>query len=443
VKIGPRVGSCGTAAYRGTAVMVADIATDPLWTADPDLAARALVHGLRACWSTPISGSDGRVLGTFAMYYREPRAPTPAHLQLTSLVSRSAAIIIERKRADETGARLAAIVDSSDDAIIGKTLDGIVTNWNSAAEQMYGYSAGEMIGRPPTRIIPQDRLDEYHAVMDRVRHGEHVPAFDTVRLHRDGHTVEVSLSLSPIVEEAGGVTGVSAIARDIAGRRALERLQQEFLAMVTHELRNPLASIKGFGQLLKQRGTYSRRAVETIVDQASVLERLINDLLDASRVQVAHLELQRSRVDLVAEAHACVEQAWRQTTAHEIRVEGPDRPLEGWWDRVRLGQVFSNLLTNAIKYSPDGGEVLVLIEDLGTEVRTSIRDRGRGIAPDKLERLFERFYRIDTAEAASSLGLGLYIARGIVTSHGGRIWAESDGEGQGSTFIFTLPTTGP
>ena len=439
LEIGPIVGSCGTAAYRGEAVIVADIATDPLWADFPDLVSLAVAHNLRACWSTPIYGSDGRVLGTFALYYPEPRAPSPEHLRLAALVGRTAAIIIERKRTDDTAARLAAIVGSSDDAVIGKTPDGIVTDWNPAAEQLYGYAAGEMIGRPILQIIPPERLEEYHDVMDRVRRGERVSPFDTVRLHQRGHTVEVSLSLAPITDGSGAVRGVSAIARDIAERRALERLQREFLAMVTHELRNPIAGIKGYGQLLKRRGEYSERAVEAIVGQAGVLERLVNDLLDASQVQIGQLQLRRDRMDIVAEARACTERAQSLTAAHEIHVEAPDRPLEGWWDRTRLGQVLSNLLVNAIKYSPDGGEVLVRVEDLGPEVLVSVRDRGRGIAPDKLPRLFGRFYRVDNFEAARSLGLGLYIARGIVAGHGGRIWAESGGEGMGSTFSFTLP----
>jgi signal transduction histidine kinase len=210
--------------------------------------------------------------------------------------------------------------------------------------------------------------------------------------------------------------------------------------MVSHELRNPITGVKGYAQLLKRRGVYDERAVDTIIDQAGMLERLVQDLVDASRVQVGRLELELGQVDFVAAVRACADQAQAQTREHTIRVETPDHPLEGRWDRTRLGQVLHNLLTNAIKYSPDGGEILVRVEDLGSEVQTSIRDQGRGIAPDKLSRVFERFYRVDPATlAARSLGLGLYITRAIVEGHGGRIWAESDGEGLGSTFTFRLP----
>jgi PAS domain S-box-containing protein len=224
--IGPSVGSCGTAAFRGEQVVVSDIATDPLWA---DYRELALNHGLRACWSTPIRGLDGRVLGTFALYYRKPRAPTAGHLSLAALVGRTAATVIERKRADDIRARLVAIVDSSDDEITGKTLEGIVTSWNRAATRMYGYTAEERVGRPITEIIPAEQFEEHAEIMRRVARGERVPAWDTARLHKDGHPVEISLSLSPIFDEAGNVIGVSAIGRDVRRRRRLEAERDRLL----------------------------------------------------------------------------------------------------------------------------------------------------------------------------------------------------------------------
>ncbi len=226
IEIGPSVGSCGTAAFRGEQVIVSDIAVDPLWAAYRDLALR---HNLRACWSTPIRGLDGSILGTFALYYHQPRKPTAEHLRLATLVGRTAATVIERKRADDTRARLVAIVDSSDDEITGYTLDGVVTSWNAAATRMYGYTADERVGRPITEVIPPDQLEEHSAIMSRVAHGERVPAWDTARLHRDGYPVEVSLSLSPIVDQSGNVTGLSAIGRDVRRRRRLEAERDRLL----------------------------------------------------------------------------------------------------------------------------------------------------------------------------------------------------------------------
>jgi PAS domain S-box-containing protein len=227
IEIGPSVGSCGTAAYRGEQVIVSDITTDPLWA---DYRHLALRHDLRACWSTPIKGIDGSLLGTFALYYHQPRAPTAEHLLLADLVGRTAATIIERKRADDTRARLVAIVDSSDDEITGKTLEGIVTTWNSAATRLYGYTAEERVGRPITEIIPADQLEEHSAIMARVARGERVPAWDTARLHKEGYPVEVSLSLSPVLDPNGNVTGISAIGRDVRRRRRLEAERDRLLA---------------------------------------------------------------------------------------------------------------------------------------------------------------------------------------------------------------------
>ncbi|MBV9174074.1 MAG: PAS domain S-box protein, partial [Chloroflexi bacterium] len=225
--IGPGVGSCGTAAFRGEQVIVADIATDPLW-ADFREAARG--HQLGACWSTPVRAIDGRLLGTFAMYYRQPRMPTDEHLRSAELVGHTAAVIIERRRADDTHARLVAIVDSSADEITGMTSGGLVTSWNPGAERLYGYTADERVGRPMTDIIPADQLDAYAAMIARVRQGERVPAWDTARLHKDGTRVDISLSLSPILDEAGSVRGVSAIGRDVRERRRLEAERDVLLA---------------------------------------------------------------------------------------------------------------------------------------------------------------------------------------------------------------------
>jgi PAS domain S-box-containing protein len=441
LEIGPQTGSCGTAAYRREMVVVSDIASDPLWDGYRDL---ALPHGLRACWSAPIIGADGRVLGTFAIYHREPSAPRPEHLRLVELVARTAAIILERYGTEALRSRLAAIVDFSTDAIIGQTLDGHITSWNRGAEALYGYRAEEIIGNELVRIVPDDRRDEYWAAMARAGRGEQVPAFDTVRLHSNGQPVEISLRLSPIVDPASGVVGVSAIARDIADRRALERLQNDLTAMVVHDLRNPVAGITLSAQLLQRVGEYKPELVDRILAGTSQLGRLIDDLLDASRVDAGRIPLQRLRMDLVAETRGAVEQFQGQTTVHAIRLEAPDRPLVGEWDQGRVGQVLANLLNNAIKYAPDGGEIIVSVADAGAEARVSVRDQGLGIAPEHLPHVFERFYRAaDAVAAARSLGLGLYITRGIVEAHGGQIAAMSAGPGTGSTFTFTLPYARP
>ncbi|MHB8647958.1 MAG: sensor histidine kinase, partial [Thermomicrobiales bacterium] len=229
--------------------------------------------------------------------------------------------------------------------------------------------------------------------------------------------------------------------RDISARRAQEQTQRDFISMVTHELRNPLTSLKGYAQLMQRRAAYDARGMAVIVSQTNLLERLVDDLRDVARLESRGLELNRAEVDLVALARRCMEQARTLVKGHRLLLDLPDQPLVGWWDGDRLAQVMQNLVSNAIKYSPDGGDILVRIEDRGYEARVSVRDHGIGIVPEALPQLFGRFYRAQGALTlgVQGLGLGLYITKGLIEAHGGQIWVESEA-GAGSTFIFTLPS---
>ena len=247
-----------------------------------------------------------------------------------------------------------------------------------------------------------------------------------MRVHKDGHEVEVSIKHSPIQDEHGHIIAVSAIHRDIAERKALEKLQQDFLAMVTHELRNPLTTVKGVALILRRLREFNEEAVEALIEQTEVLERLISDLLDASRVQVGKLYLERSPVDLIPVIRACCEQIQASTGAHQIFAELPSGPLVCDCDETRVRQVLFNLLGNAIKYS-GGGTILVTAYRNGDQLHVDVKDEGQGIASDSLPHLFDRFFRASEDYSAGSLGLGLYISRGIVDGHGGRIWLRAPG----------------
>jgi signal transduction histidine kinase len=233
------------------------------------------------------------------------------------------------------------------------------------------------------------------------------------------------------------------VLRDITERVALQRTEQEFAAMVTHELKNPLQPIQGYAQMMQRRSAYSEQAVTTIIRQAKRLERLIDDLLDVSRLDAGRLTLAPEWVDLGALVESSAAQAQATTHLHTIHVEVAHEPLRGQWDRDRLEQVLQNLLSNAVKYSPEGGRVLVRAEQRGTEAVVSVTDQGPGVAPEDIARLFQRFSRLESAVASSvkGLGLGLYISRRLVEAHGGRIWAESSGSG--ATFAFALPLAVP
>ena len=218
------------------------------------------------------------------------------------------------------------------------------------------------------------------------------------------------------------------------------QIRDTFMSVISHDLRNPLAGIKGYAQLMRRRGAYSEQTIERIESQVGLLERLIGDLADVASLQANRLELRLQRVDLGDLVQECIEQAARQSTSHQIRLAVPTPAPVGFWDPDRLRQVLQNLLTNAIKYAPDGGDILVTVQDLGDEAQVSVRDEGLGIPAEALPHLFDQFYRVQDGSSAPGLGLGLYIARSLIEAHGGRIRAESDGPDRGSTFRFTLPT---
>ena len=342
----------------------------------------------------------------------------------------------ERHRAAVDRQRLAAIVDSSDDVIIGKMLDGTVTSWNKAAERLYGYTAQEMIGQSISRIFPPAQVGDLWGYLERLRRGERIAHHDVVRIAKGGRQIDVSLSMSPVTDAAGRIVGAASIAQDISERKRMEATQSDFLAMVSHDLRSPLTVIRASAQLLQRRGEYREATVETILEYADRMARLIDDLADLVRLDEGHLPLQREPLDLVALARQCAAAAEKQSARHAVRIEEPDTAICGAWDRVRLGQVVENLLGNALKHGAEQGEVVVRVEEREGEALLSVRDAGPGIDPEHVPHLFDRFYR--ASDRSPGLGLGLYISRILVEAHGGRIWVESQ-PGQGSTFTIALP----
>jgi signal transduction histidine kinase len=216
-------------------------------------------------------------------------------------------------------------------------------------------------------------------------------------------------------------------------------MQQDFVAMISHELQTPLTSLKGYAQIMQRRGTYNAKAVDTILQQVRRLERLVGDLLALTRLESGRLELRRAPLDLVALVRGIVEQAGLLADRHSVRVELPNEPLMGNWDRDRLTQILDNLITNAVKYSPSGGEVVVSVQALDDAAHVTVRDQGMGIPADVLPYLFQRFYRGPHASSnVQGLGLGLYITRALVDAHGGQISAQST-VGEGTVVTFTLP----
>jgi PAS domain S-box-containing protein len=335
--------------------------------------------------------------------------------------------LLLRKREAE---QFAAIVTTSSDAIVTCSAAGEVLTWNASAERMFALRARDIVGRSFwTTLLAQESETEFERAWSELRSARAVHI--ELTMHRaDGHRIDVSIGMTPHLGPLNELSAVSLIIRDISERRALERMQQEFLAMASHELRNPVAAIRGHAQLMRRRASYSEPAVETIMAQADQLGRLIDDLLLASQIQADRLDLRLEEVDAAAEARTAAEHM--QAQGHNVRVEAGDGPLPVRADRQRLAQVFANLLTNAIKYSPAGRDVILRAHRHGDEAEVAVIDNGIGIPAEALPNVFDRFYRVaSNSERAQGLGLGLFITRRIVEAHGGRIAVASE-VGRGS-----------
>src|SRR5713101_3789533 len=367
----------------------------------------------------------------------------------------------------DVAARLAAIVTSSDDVIVSKTLDGTITSWNPAAERVLGYSADEAIGKNIKLIIPPDRWAEEDDVLARIRRGERVEHFETVRRAKNGRMLNVSLTVSPVRDVQGRVVGASKVARDITDRIQTEkdrerllssekeareqaevasRLKDEFLAVVSHELRSPLNAITGWASLMRTGRLdegQSKRAVETILRNAQAQNQLIGDLLDVSRIVSGRLRLNIRPFQFSSVVEAAIQVVRPAAEAKSIRLEpfiDPDAgPVTG--DPDRLQQVFWNLLSNAVKFTPSGGRVQLRVQQINSHVETTVTDTGKGISRDLLPVVFDRFRQGDsgTTREHGGLGLGLAIVRHLVELHGGVVTARSQGEDKGAEFVVEIP----
>jgi PAS domain S-box-containing protein len=351
-------------------------------------------------------------------------------------------------------ARLAAIVSSSDDAIISKDLTGRITSWNSAAERMFGFSAAEAVGQPITIVIPKDRLNEEVAVLSRIRQGLSVEHFETLRQHKDGHLLDISLTVSPIRTADGEIIGASKIARDITEHRRQRaiaeetgRLKDEFLAVLSHELRTPLNTVLGYARMLRREdhrmtGELRERALDALERNADALTHLVNDVLDTSRIVTGKLRLMLVACPIEEVVGEAVGTVRPTADAKGISLEVTIAPgLVVTADRDRLQQVLWNLLSNAIKFTPSGGRVRVRAERSNGTVAVAVEDTGIGIAADDLRHVFQRFWQAHTGASRefAGLGIGLALARHLVELHGGAISAVSGGRGRGSIFTVALP----
>ncbi len=359
---------------------------------------------------------------------------------------------------------LALIVESTQDSIISINFERIITSWNKAAELLYGYSADEAIGKPLTMLTLPEDFNEVLTNIDEIKHSRKVKIFDTERKHSDGRHLFLEVVMSPINDEQGEVIGISTIARDMterkrtaekllyreqAARRQAEqanRLKDEFLTTVSHELRTPLNAILGWSQILQTHNldaSETNKALDTITRSARAQNRLIDDLLDVSRIITGKLRLDIRAVDLPGVISAAVDAARPAAEAKNLRLQTLIDPQAELilGDPDRLQQVVWNLLSNAVKFTPKEGRVQIRLERINSHVEIVISDTGKGIEPEFLPNVFDRFRQSDGSMTRrhGGLGLGLAIVRQLVELHGGTVSVSSAGEGQGATFTVTLP----
>ncbi|WP_300600994.1 ATP-binding protein [Niabella sp.] len=356
--------------------------------------------------------------------------------------------------AEEKQALLAAIVSSSQDAIISKTLQGIITSWNPAAERLFGYSEKEVLGKHISLIIPEDRIHEEDFIIQQISKGLRLEHFETMRVTSDGRQIPISLTLSPIFNERHEIIGASKIVRDISENikakqekeqlyeeiKMLNKKKDEFIALATHELKTPITSLRGFLEVLQKNVSpegINFSLLERCSRQVNKLIMLLNDLLDVSRVQLGKLQLRYEYFNIVSMATEVLS-SFIHFEKHTLSVKNRE-PIIVYADRIRLEQVLTNLVNNAIKYSPSGGDVEIKIWESRDNIHLSVRDEGIGIDNEHLAEIFSQFYRaVDAQSNISGLGIGLYISKEIIVRHGGTIEAKSR-KGGGSVFTVSLP----
>jgi PAS domain S-box-containing protein len=367
--------------------------------------------------------------------------------------------INERKLAELAKLRLAAIVESSDDAIISKDLQGIITSWNAGAERLFGYSAADIIGQPISRLTPTQNQIEQSTILGEISRGTDVKHFETVRLRKDGSCIDVSVTISPIKDLSGKVIGASKVARDISGRKVVELklleamaaaeqanlAKSQFLSNMSHELRTPLNAILGFAQLLevsKPPPTASQLIkIEQIVKAGWYLLELINEILDLALIESGKLSLSQETVslsDVLSECRAMIE-----PLAQRRDIKLTFVPFDHTWgvhaDRTRLKQVLLNLLSNALKYNCEHGTIEVLCSTNTTgQLRITIKDSGAGLHPEKLGQLFQPFNRLGQETGSEEgTGIGLMVTQQLVELMGGKVGVDST-VGVGSEFWIEL-----
>ncbi len=445
-QIGPAAGTCGTAAYHRTEVITEDIATDPRW--EP-YRAFALAHGLQACWSTPVLASDGTVLGTFALYYREPRRPDVQDRELVALATHLTAVALERARQQELlqtrEQQLRAVLEQAGDAILLLDAEQRVTLFNRTAERLFACRAAEILGQSVARLLPG--LSEVPATTDEP------VQLEAVRC--DGTRFMAELSRTTLTSQASAESLL--IVRDLTERlryeaelirareeaETMSRLKSTLLANLSHEIRTPLTTVIGFADVIREEaapGTPFHEFARLIADGGQRLLHTLEEVMDLAQLEACTLKASQEHLLLPERLRLLMATYRARAEQKGLKFRVQQAPCVAIWaDSRLLERAVEHLLDNAIKFTEQGG-VTVRFRQEGDQVGIVIEDTGIGIAETALPKIFDEFWQASCGigRTHEGLGLGLAVARRFVEIMGGRIEAEST-PGQGSRFTIWLP----
>ncbi len=449
LEIGSSVGSCGTAAFRKEPVFVTDIPTDPLWA---DYRKLAKTYGFRACWSTPIVSSRerGMVLGTFAMYYREPRSPKEEDHRLIEMATNLAGIAIERKRGEEALKRerdfIAAVLQTAGALVVVLDTEGRIVRFNRACEQASGYRFDEIKGQRvwDFLLVPEEMEGVKAAFEDLWTKG--LPnTHENFWVRKDGERRRIVWSNTVILNLRGSVEHVIATGLDVTEvkqmqeqLRRTERLAElgTLASGMAHEIGTPMNVIQGRAEYLLQRTTEEpiKKGLATIIAQVERITKIMNQLLTFARRR----PIERKPMDLKKTIADCLDIVQERLKQHRVEVEtsyAEPLPLVHA-DPDQMSQVLLNLVLNAIQAMPEGGRLSLALEPEGPGMKLSVADTGSGMPAETLNKIFDPFFT--TKDVGAGTGLGLTVVHGIVEDHGGAIHVYSV-PGRGTTFTIHLP----
>ncbi|HEX4611272.1 MAG TPA: PAS domain S-box protein, partial [Urbifossiella sp.] len=469
-RIGRNSFGCGLAAEAGSPVITRDVFEEPLWASWLPLARE---FDFRGCWSFPIETHAGAPVGTFAMYHREPREAAPRDLALASAITQAAAIIIsrhteaqERKRAEAALRASEERLRESEERLRVALAAGQMGTWLwriPQDEQVIDDSLRRLMGLPPgaevmnlgvfLQAVHEDDRARTREEFERcLGGGDFNVEFRVTWPDGSTHWLKDQGKVFPSPD--GRASFMAGAAMDITERRRMEeelrdadRRKDDFLALLAHELRNPLAPIRNGLQVIRLSGDReTRERSQAMMDrQLTHMVRLIDDLLDVSRINRGKMELRRSRILLADALSSAVETARPviEAAGHELTTDLPADPVTLDADLTRLAQVFSNLLTNSAKYTERGGRIALAARRDGAEVVVTVTDTGIGIPAEALPRIFDMFSQVDRSieRNTGGLGIGLALVKGLVEMHGGTVAAASGGQGRGSEFTVRLPAS--